>query len=603
MRRLLVISCQLSVFIISLFLLLQVSFAQEIRFEAGVDRNTVSLGQSVQLSLTFHDTQDIPAPELNKIEGFKSRYVGPSSRMSIINGKVSSSISHIYSLLPIKTGRFQIGPISFSYKGNTYKSNSVVIEVVDSPSPQIPHSQSSNQKAIDLKDRVFLVIKPEKKKAYINENIRLIIKLYIYNVTIKDIEYPEFEHDGFSVGEFGKPKEYQEIVGGMPYNVLEFDTEIFGTRPGKFKLGPAKIKCNLIVKKGRRRSLPSIFDDFDDFFGRYEAYPLDLTSSDIPITIKSLPTENRPEDFAGAVGRYDLHITASPKKIEAGDPVTLKITITGKGNLNTVSFPHIDIKDGFKTYKPQIKQNRNKKVFEQVIIPKKETIKEVPEVSFSFFDPEKERYYTLAKGPIPIVVTKPDREESVEIVEMPKGSVVPVKKEILGKDIVYIKTSIGRVKRRGDYLYKNSIFWFIQVIPLFAVVSLSLVQRKRRKIKSDVRYAKSLIAYKKAAKGIKKAGQLLYEENREEFYHLIFKIIQEYIGDKFHLVSQGITMGVIDETLRRSQDINEDILSRIKEIFTECDMARYAPSGFTKGKMEDTLKKLKEVIEYLERKG
>ena len=189
-------------------------FAKELSFEVTVDTNKVSLGSSMQLSLSFNNTQDMPVPELPAIDGFQVRYLGPSTMMSIVNGKVLGSITHNYVLLPTKVGTFKIGPFKFEHNGDKYTSNQLYVEVLQG---QVQSSTSSSnqtepeQEIKDLSDRVFLTIQTKKDKAYLNEAFILTVKLYVNRLGIRDIQYPEFSHEGFSVGAFDKPNQYQII--------------------------------------------------------------------------------------------------------------------------------------------------------------------------------------------------------------------------------------------------------------------------------------------------------------------------------------------------------------------------------------------------------
>lgn len=580
-------------------------FAKDISFEVTVDRNRVSVGESLQLNFTFYNTQKVPAPKLPEINGFQSRYLGPSTRMSIVNGKVSSSITHIYTLIPLKTGTFQIGPVSFQYKGDTYTSRPITVEVVQGTVSEKKPTEIAGGAQAELKDRVFLKMRVKKTKAFLNETIPVTIKLYINRLAIRDIQYPQFSYQGFSVGKFGQPGRYREVVGGVPYDVIEFKTGIFGTRPGKFTLGPAQLKCNLIVKKTRRRTSSPFGDFFDEdifenFFGRYETYPLSLKSPAIRMTVLPLPEEGKSKDFSGAIGNFRFSLEAEPKEVKVGDPITVKMIIEGEGNFDTVTCPKLSSHKGFKVYEPQVKQQKNKKVFEQILMPEMDTISEIPKVTFNFFATQEKAYRTMTEGPIPIKVTKA-KEEKLKIVEIPQAVVTkPLKKEILGKDIVYIKESPGRLKRRSAYLYKNKGFLLLQIVPILILFSVVTIHNRREKIRTDVSYARRLYAPKKARKGIQQARQLLKKEKTEEFYGSIFRTVREYLGDKFHLPVGGITIDIADEVLE-PKGINEEILSKLKDIFRDCDMARYAPSEFGKGEMEKTFQKVREVINYLEK--
>jgi hypothetical protein len=284
----------------------------------------------------------------------------------------------------------------------------------------------------------------------------------------------------------------------------------------------------------------------------------------------------------------------------AGDPVTLKMTVSGKGNFTTVQSPVVPQSKEFKVYDPQTKQEENRKIFEQVVIPLSDTVKEVPSVSFIFFDTESGEYRTILRGPVPISVAKPETREVITIIEASDTAQRTIRKEDFGRDIIYIKESSGRLKKKGDYLHKNILFLLLQTVPLWLLLSAWIIQKRREKISTDIGYARRLRAPRKAGKGIRNAERLLNKNQTEEFYDFVFKTLREYLGDRFHLPSGGMTGDIVDSALK-DRNVHEDILLKTGNIFKECDMARYASSELGADNMRNTLKDLREVIDHLER--
>jgi hypothetical protein len=570
-------------------------FADEIHFEASVNRNIISLGHRLQLSLKFEGSKNIPAPGLPEIEGFKSRYMGPSTRMSIVNGKMSSSVTHIYSLMSLKTGTFTVGPISFEHNNNSYVSNALTVKVADNASGRPPAAHPEKQQQASLKDRLFITMEAGKSRSYINEQILLTIKLYVSGLSVRNINYPEFRHDGFSAEQFGKPKQYQERKKGIIYDVVEFSTTIFSIKAGNFTLGPTKLGANILMTGQRSRSSP-----LDNFFGRYESEPVELRSEETAITVLPLPAKNRPEGFNGAVGTFMIDSKVSPSEVRAGDPVTLKTTVTGKGNFGTVTAPVLKNPEGFKTYEPQAKQEDSSKTFEQILIPISDSVAEVPAVIFSYFDTSAGAYRTLSRGPFPIHVTKPDKKEALTIMEAPRLSQKTYIKENLGRDIIYIKESPGSMKNKGSYLYRTPLFLLMQVIPVLLFTLIMTLKKRRDRLSTDIGYARRLKAPRRAGKGIKEAEQYLHNNMTRDFYDSVFRTLREYIGNRFHMATGGITVDDVEHVLK-DRNIEASVMERIKNIFTECDMARYAPAELGVEKRENTLKELKETIDFLER--
>ena len=589
-----------------------VCLAKDISFEATVTRTRVAVGQSIQMNLTFNNTQNIPALDLPQMDGFSGRYLGPSSSMSVVNGVMSSSVAHIYMLLAIKTGKFTLGPFEFEHNGDKYVSNQISIEVLPAAAqPQLdsqPQEQQADLSQQDLNDNIFVVLEAGKKNIFVNETVPLTIKLYVNRLSIRDLQFPEIRHDGISIGQFSQPRQYRDVIAGVMYNVIEFSTTMFGLKPGELTIGPANLKCNLIVRRQGRRQLSPPFDDdflgsnvFDDFFGRFETHPLTLNSRSIPVTVLAVPEEGKPVGFTGALGKFSFDVSASPSVVSVGDPITLKATIKGQGNFSTVNIPKIESTKDFKAYEPQIKQEESQKTFEQVIMPMHPDIKEVPAVSFSFFNTETGAYETVTRGPFAITVTKPDKEQQAKIIEgkQLQAQQVP-QEEKFGRDIIFIKEPDGGLVTRGSFLYLNRVFWIFQFLAFLAYLCMLGFYSWSKRLRLDIRYARKLQAPGKAREGITRAKKLLKENKTAQFYDSLFDTLQGYLGDRFHLSSKSITAGIIDDILK-PKNVSQDILDKLAGLFKDCDMARYAPTGFVASQMQTALRDLREVIDYFQR--
>ncbi len=300
------------------------------RFEVAVDRATLGLDDILHLNITMHNTQNFEAPKLPEINGFKSRYVGPSTMMSIVNGKSSSSVTHLYRLIPLRKGTFTIPSIAVDYDGQSFSSTPIEVEVVNAKQSKKDDFSIPQEAQSQLEDRIFLMLEVQKKTAYINEKIPVKMKLYVGRLAVRDVQYPQINLEGFSSEPIKKPKQYPEVLRGMTYDVLEFSTNIYAVKPGNFNIGPAKTRCSIVMRKQSFRRRSSLFDDFfgedvfNDFFGKYETYPFDLASQTDSVIIMPLPKKGRPETFSGAVGSFSFDMDAEPKSVKVGDPITVK---------------------------------------------------------------------------------------------------------------------------------------------------------------------------------------------------------------------------------------------------------------------------------------
>ena len=316
--------------------------------------------------------------------------------------------------------------------------------------------------------------------------------------------------------------------------------------------------------------------------------------------VKDLPEEGKPEDFNGAVGDFTFDLKAEPREIKVGDPITLKMIIKGVGNFNTVTCPKLEADKSFKIYDPEVKREDGVKTFEQILMPYTEAVKEIPKITFSCFDAGRKVYRTMSKGPVPVKVTRSKEDDGLRIVESSQTGLRHVKRETLGRDIVYIKDEPGKLKRKQAYLYKNRTFLFVQILPFIIFALLSVIHKRTERLRTDLRYARNLRAYKKAKRGIKKAKYLLDSEKTQEFYDSILKTLKEYLGDKLHIAHGGITSDIVDGVLKHKA-INKEILKTLDDIFKECDIAKYALSERSSKETDSLFEKVKKVIKLLEK--
>lgn len=287
MKLFLNISRSLRILIVMLGFIVLVApngFAQDIGVEVEVSSRKVALGSSIQFTITIHGDKNIPPVELPPIEGFDVKYVGPSTRVSIVNGQYSTSKSFTYSLFPLKVGKFKIPAFDVLVAGKVYSLQEVPVEIVGSMTQaQAAPSAPSGQLA-SIEEKLFITLKVPKQEVYLNEQLPVKIILFVSGLSVKDIRYPEINSVGISVGEYERPQQYQQMVRGARFDIVEFDTVVYPTREGELRLGPAKVECNILVKNSGRQSGPgyrnSAFDDdfFNSFFGRHEKRPVVLKS-------------------------------------------------------------------------------------------------------------------------------------------------------------------------------------------------------------------------------------------------------------------------------------------------------------------------------------
>ena len=587
--------------------------AQDKRLEAELEMDQVSPGNPLYLYITFYGAHSVNPPDVPRIDGLQIKYVGPSTKVSVINGQVSRSITHMYIVIPLREGEYDLGPFSVKHEGRTYTSNVARLSASRTPSPgarpSVPTPSgvpdySDQRQRIYAGDRLFLKMETNTREVYLNEVVPITVKLYVQRMSLRDIEFPVYNHDGFSASKMEEPQRHRETVGGMPYDVLVFRQELFAIKEGEHTLGPASIKAKVVTKADRVRRRASIFGRSlfrDDFLGDIEMYPVQLQSDPVKMTVLPFPGRGRPDSFKGAVGNFGLEVNVEPKTARVGDPVVMRMVIRGTGNLDTVTAPVVEESGDFKTYEPQVTRKGASKIYEQILIPNTDGTLEVPRVSFSFFDPLKRQYVTLEEGPIPVEVTKqPEGEKAVTMVAVPGMTQLVYPEERLGRDIIHIKDNIGTLRRKGTRLYKNSLFWTGQALPGAAFLVFFFMYRRRERMRTDIRYARFFHAPRKAKSGLGKAKAFLDKGDAPRFYDSIFKTLQDYLGDKFDLPKGSITSQIIENRLRPA-GYDEHVLEMLHEVFLKCEMTRYASSMPAGAETEKVLDNVERIIDYFEK--
>ncbi len=579
--------------------------AQDVQFTAEVDQNKISLGMSARLTLTVTGTQDVAEVQIPSVDGLDFRYLGPSTQISIVNGRYSSRKSWMYSVVPLKTGRFTIPSVSINVNGVPYATEPVEIEVTDASSgmgasavPPSPEATAS------LNDKIFLVLRLPKDKVYVNERLPAKVLLFMADLSVADVQFPEFTQAGVDMDKFGQPRQYEQVVNGRRYHVAEFSTNIYPARSGEVVIGPATLDCNIVMKSASARAPfgGGMFDDdfFNTFFDRYEKRPLTLRSGTSDLTVLPLPEENKPADFTGAVGQFSLDASVGPAEVNVGDPLTVKMRIGGEGNLKMVQPPAFTGADHFKVYDPQIKEENGFKKLEQVLIPGSEQMTGIPAVRFSYFDPALRQYRTLTQGPFPVTVRKPKTDTGLTVIGPTAGGEAPdLTTLVLGQDIVFIKEDPGTFYVVGERFYRGPAFYCAAALFLGLWGTFYGAYLRRRKMTTDVAYARRLLAPREARRDLQALKRLQGPEETGKFYDALFRTLQKYLGNKLHLSAGAVTFETVQSGL--TGRVAEKWLEEIRQALEECDALRYAPAGSSARSRAQSYARVGRIIDALER--
>lgn len=581
-----------------------------------LERENVSLGNPVYLYLEFTGSHTVTRPDIAEPDGINIRYVGPSTRVSVVNGRVSQSITHTFMLHPRKEGEYTIGPFTVRHNSRSYTAESVVLNVTARPArpadprtatrqpPAVAPGDSDRQMQPYLSEDIFLQLELPKRVLYVNEAITATIKLYVRDMQLEDIEYPVLPHEGFSSGPMREPDRMREYVRGQRYQVLVFKRELSAMREGKTTLGPARIRCTMLRSQpsSARRSFfgRGIFDD-DPFFGRaQQRYPIELESLEVPLEVLTLPVQGRPESFQGAVGQFEMEVGWSEDSVSPGDPLTMRIEIKGRGNLDSVTMPVIGDPDGFRTYDPRIEESGRGKVYEQIFIPRHADAGPLPEVRFSYFDPEREEYVELVEGPFSITIERlPERAPSEETFAMRERERRFFQEP--GEDLVHIKKDSGNFYKGLPVPWKGGFFWAGNVLAVLFLLVFRIYRDRRRKLNSDSIFARTMKARKKASQKLTEAERFLKDRQTHQALNMVYEALTEYLTVRLGLPPGVINKEELCEHLEASGCSNE-ITGDLMRVLSFTETVRYASSLAEKEQIEDALTVARRTIALLEKR-
>lgn len=577
-----------SLLVLFLFVFLSSVFAQ--KFEVSVDKTTVQQNERFQVYFTF-DGGDRSSLQSFKPPNFKNFSVlsGPnqSSSMSIINGNVSSTITYSYIIVAPNIGDFTVESASVEYKGNEYKTDELKINVIKGAAKST-NSQTNNQAMSndELKENVFIRAITDKHNVVKGEQVTVTYKLYTkLNISSPQIsKLPQYKGFWAEALETGNNIQFEvEMYDGVRYRsaVLK-KVALFPTKSGQLTVTPFELEIPVIVKKSQRNNDP--FDSFfnDSFFGRTETIQFKAVSNDVVINVNDLPTNGMPESFAGAVGEFSFQATLDKNEVKANEPVTLKLEVTGKGNIELIDLPTVKLPPGFEQYDPKSSKNVNTngvvsgtKTEEYLIVPRVPGIKEIEPIKFSYFDPRLKRYIEQTSPKFIINVGIGDSEFASSNSGFSKEDV-----KLLSQDIRFIQTSNFELvpKEKGSIV--KSWFWGMLIFPLFMMLITIGIKRRQDKISGNVQLVKSRKAEKKAKLRLKFAQKALEENNLEKYYEEVSKGLFGYLEDKLQLQKAESSIEKVSSLLEKN-GVNNELIQHVKDILEKCEFSRFAPQAQT----------------------
>ena len=589
-------------------------FADSPSVTAVLSNSEAAVGETVELQIKVAGA-GAKAPGEIAVDGLEIHQTGTEQHYEVNNFNVSQSVIYNYTVLPMKTGKFKIPPQTVDVGGKTLRTPELVLNVTNSSGRSGQSNPNAAQAStLDPRKVGFIELIMPKQQAYVGEIIPVVVKLCLNpRVRFQQIEPPEIDAQGLTTQKLQKSGENMETIGGATYAVTTFKTALAAARAGKFDIPALEAKAQALLPRSgsssrnipRRRSPFDLFNldpSNDPLFGDLavlEPRRITLRSEPATLEVKPLPPK-APANFSGAVGSFTLTTDANPKSVQVGDPITVRSTITGRGNFDRVSAPALEDERGWHTYPPSSKFNKDDdvgisgaKIFESVLSPN-EKKQAVPALAFSYFDPAKEQYVTLRSEPIPVKVEGTALQAAAPL---PAASALPSQTAskpaaaaTKPQDILYQLTDFGRAQSFTP-LYVRPLFWMGQLIPLLALFGFA--GWKIRQAKIDNREAQRTAALHH------EAGQLMRKLRRDdaspaEYFSQASRAVQIKTA-----LARNVDPNAVDaEVATKTFGLDESSREQLRRLFARSDELRY--SGAKNGTGAITSQDRHDVLELIE---
>lgn len=569
----------------------QVKAADKVRFVAEAADVVVS-GDQVRLVFTVNsqDIKDFRAPS---IKGFDV-LMGPSrsqqSSIQIINGKrtSNSSTAFTYILLAGSPGTYTIPAASVEVNGEKIFSNAISIKVL----PQDQNSGNSGNNGggsasssrsqaagsrISAND-LFITATASKTTVHEQEAILLTYKVYTV-VNLRQLYGKMPDLKGFHTQEVELPQQKTftlEHYKGRNYNTTVWSQYVlFPQQTGKLEI-PSITFDGVVAQQ-------TVSDDpFDAFFngGGYVEVKKKITTPKVVINVQPLPA--KPAGFSGAVGEFKLASSINATDVKTNDAVTIKLTLSGTGNMKLIGTPEVKFPQDFEIYDPKVTDDykltnsglTGTKTFEYLAIPRHAGNFSIPAVEFTYFDLKSNSYKTLKTEAYNLKVAKGQGNADQVISDFTNKESV----KMLGKDIRFIKLGDSSLRPKGDFFFGTVGYYLCYLIPLLLFVVFAVIYRQKALENANVAKVKTKKANKVATRRMKLAGKLLAENKKNEFYDEVLKALWGYISDKLSIPVSQLSKDNIEAELT-NYGVQEALIAEFIGVLNECEYARYAPGN------------------------
>ena len=584
----------LKLYFFSFFVIMTFNLQAQVSFDAKVSKKKLGLNERLRIDFEMNENGDnFNPPPFTNFQIIS----GPQQAVSRswVNGVQSFSKTYTYFLTPRNKGKIIIGQAEVKINGEIYKTSPIEIEVTNAVKK--PNDPNNVDGQID--GNIHLVAEVSNPNPYLNEGITIIYKLYFRNpISVSDVselETPSYGDFWSHLIKIGRAEiNMRGSFRGELYNeVIWRKAVLYPQKSGNLVLDPLTLNLTLSLPSNRR-----------DLFGRriLTQSQKTITTGEKVIKVKDLPEKNKPDNFSGAVGKFDFDLILNKDALKASESFQAKIKVRGKGNLNLFNLPSINVPNTLEVYEPE--HNEKVKVTlsgiqgtvedSYTIVPQFQGKYPIPSIEFTYFDPKLEAYKTLFSQELIVDVFDGPTSGPPSV----NNSLLKSKNSIVSNDssFRFIKLDTKLQQKNQKIFWRSHLFWILLFIPILVIMSSILIKKYILNKTEDLVIRKQKRAQQLARKYLSSAKKVIHDQAK--FYEALERALHNYLKAKLKIETTELSKSKIQKLLN-DKGIEKQISSEYVEVIENCERARYAPGSSINTK--EDLKKSGELISKIDR--
>lgn len=584
------------------------ALAARARMVAEIRPAEIPLGQTARLVVTITGVQNAPAPRLPTVDGLGMRSLGQTTSVQIVNGEVNAEVAHNFLLEPTRTGTFTIPGLAMQLEGERLATRPLTLRVLDADAvPRAGIAPRGKPDDAAQPAPVSLRLTAPQRDFYVGELLPVELTLYIREgVRVTEVTAPTFVGDAFTVSrpQDGQPAQTTEVIDGVRWVVATFPLAISPVTAGEFPLN-GKIEVTAYLPGARRRLGGALNDPFfDSLFGDGTQKKIPLATPERSVRVLQLPEDGRPAGFSGAIGEFSVQAAATPTKVTLGDPVTLTVTVKGKGNFDRLAIPEMTSDGQWKAYTASSKLEptdtlgtTGRKVSEQAIVPLDAKVRAVPPRPFSFFDPEKRRYVELATQPIALAIEAPARGAAVgAAARKPQGEAAPGEGASEQWELAPNQIVAGPAIEVTPPVATQAWFLLLQLVPLLALAAGVLWLQRRDRLRADPVHTRRIAARRRVDAELETMRGAAQAGDARRFFAAARRALQERLARDPDRTAESLTLAELEQLVGESAALRDEL----RAIVSRADAVAYSGEQMPAARLNEWLQRTDELLRALD---